>query len=140
VSSAGAKEEGMKRGIVVFAAIAIVATGAVSVTAAPPVMMHCAGHETADKVEGEGTFVVGDVTITVDGPTVYFTDAVGNPVVVEFCVKAAGSNSGVQTGSSFTVDWVNKGGNTPDISYVVLFGEVDEETPPVEEEPPIVEE
>ncbi|HEX6330330.1 MAG TPA: hypothetical protein VF129_03460 [Actinomycetota bacterium] len=68
----------------------------------------------------------------------YFTDVVGDPVEVDFCVKAAGSNSGVQTGSSFAVDWVNGGEQIPDNSYVVLFGDSGEEDPASdsEEDPP----
>jgi hypothetical protein len=111
----------MRKTFVAFTTLAIMALGAVGATAAPP--SHCDGHsdEGVTKVEGQGTFDLGGLVVTVDGPTVTFTDGAGNPVVVSFCVKAAVGNSGVRVGSSFTVDWLNGGGQTPDISYVVVY-------------------
>jgi hypothetical protein len=51
---------------------------------------------------------------------------------MQFCVKAGTDNSGLETGSSFTVDWLNNGGQTPDISYVVVYGSGEGEEPPGE--------
>jgi len=84
---------------------------------------HCADHndEAFTKVDGQGVFTVDGLVVTVDGPNVSFTDEAGDPIVVDFCVKAADGNSGVVTGSSFTVNWLNNGGQTPDISYVVVY-------------------
>lgn len=130
----------MKRVLVGVAVLATVfAMGAVGVSADMPTF-HCVGNgdESFTKVEGQGVFEVDGIVVTVDGSTVTFTDADGNPVVVDLCVKAAGSNSGIVTGSSFTVDWTNEGGNVPDISYVVLFGsgECEFESCEPTEEPP----
>lgn len=108
----------------------VLALGAVGAWAAPPVS-HCDGHNdgTVTKVEGQGVFDVGGLVVTVDGPTVTFTDGAGTTVDVSFCVKAALGNSGVVVGSSFTVNWLNNGGQTPDISYVVVYGDGGEECP-----------
>lgn len=58
-----------------------------------------------------------------------------------FCVKAALNNSGIVTGTSFTVNWLNEGGQVPDISYAVFYdqGETPTESPTEEstEEPTI---
>jgi hypothetical protein len=48
-------------------------------------------------------------------------------VTRQFCVKASTGNSGLQTGSSYTVEWTNNGGQTPDISYVVVYGPGEED-------------
>lgn len=100
----------------------VLGTGIVSASAAPE--FHCFAHDDPafTKVEGQGTFVIDGVVVTVSGPTVSFADEYGNPVTLEFCVKASGGNSDTVTGSSYTVDWTNRGGQTPDISYVVVYG------------------
>lgn len=50
---------------------------------------------------------------------------VGNTVTfdypVTFCVKAGNYNSGKITGTTFTVNWYNKGNQTPDISSVAVY-------------------
>ncbi|MGQ0668470.1 MAG: hypothetical protein ACT4PO_02155 [Actinomycetota bacterium] len=115
----------MKKTFVALTVLAITgALGAVGVSAAPAVS-HCDGHNDASvtKVEGQGVFDIGGLVVTVDGPTVTFTDGAGNPVDVLFCVKAALGNSGLEFGSSFTVDLPNDGGQIPDISYVVVYGD-----------------
>ncbi len=114
----------MKKAFVTFAALTwVLALGTVAANAASPVS-HCSGHNdpTFTKAEGQGAFDVDGIVVTVAGPTVSFADELGNPIVVEFCVKAALGNSGAQVGSSFTVDWLNNGGQVPDISYTVVYG------------------
>lgn len=90
----------------------------VPASAAPPVDLHCPDHNSASviKIEGEGTFVVDGVTAVVSGATVTFNSD------VEFCVKASTQNSGVLIGTDFTVNWLTRGGQTPGISYVVIYG------------------
>jgi len=81
---------------------------------------------------GSGFFDIDGtiVNFDIDGPTVTFTDSEGDPLVVIFCVKAANLASGELTGSEFTVDWLNTGGQTPNISYIVVYGLPDEEETP----------
>ena len=113
----------MKKTLIAFAVLtSVLALGTVAATASP--VAHCSGHNDPafTKVEGQGVFDVDGIVVTVAGPTVTFTDAFGNPVDVDFCVKAALGNSGDQSGSSFTVDWTNNGGQIPDMSYTVVHG------------------
>lgn len=104
------------------------------VSAAPAPDMHCNLHETTPKAEGAavapgstGTIVVGGesvgYTISADGRTVTFTQS------VEFCIKASLANSGLLSGTTSTVDWLNPGDNVPGISYFVVYG-LNEETEP----------
>jgi hypothetical protein len=112
----------MKKVTVIVAVFAwVVALGAMGMASAATA--HCAGHNDAsfDKLEGQGTFTIHGVVVTVDGDTVSFEDELGNPVEVVFCVKAGTGESGELTGSSFSVSWLNGGGQTPDISYVVVY-------------------
>jgi hypothetical protein len=122
----------VRRTLLLLAVVASVF--ALNTALAQSAVAHCEGHNdgSATKVEGQGVFFVGDVVVSVDGPSVSFTDAAGNPVVMQFCVKAGTDNSGLETGSSFTVDWLNDGGQTPDISYVVVYGSGEGEEPPGE--------
>jgi hypothetical protein len=47
---------------------------------------------------------------------------------VSFCVKGgAANNSGYQSGTSYTVDFENDGGQIPDISHVVIYAFLEEE-------------
>ena len=72
--------------------------------------------------------LIGDtvVRVVVDGKTVTFTDAAtGEPFNVDsFCVKAGNTNSGPQSGSSYTVNFDNQGGQFPDISNLVIYASV----------------
>lgn len=45
------------------------------------------------------------------------------PAGTVFCVKAGTGNSGlvVSDGSTWTVDWLNNGGETPAISYYIVY-------------------
>ena len=63
------------------------------------------------------------VEVTVSGTNVTFSEA------VNFCVKAANGNSGGQSGTSYDVDFTNRGGNHPNISNVVIYGLVDDKDP-----------
>ena len=110
------------RRLLVLSLMVVTVGGLFGTSAASAATTHCPDHTTETKFEGAGTFQVDGITVTVMGRTVTFTDANGDPVVVEFCVKAGPSDSGVQTGSSFTVNWLNNGGNRPAISYVVFYG------------------
>lgn len=100
---------------------------ATPVSADPTPDKHCDLHDTTPKAEGAavapgttGTIMVGGesvgYTISADGKTVTFTES------VEFCVKASLDNSGAQSGTTFTVDWLNPGDNVPGISYFVVYG------------------
>ena len=122
----------MRRIVVGLAAIATVFAMTTVAASAGPQTSHCAGYsdEAFTKVEGQGAFTVGTLVIVVDGPSVTFTDGEGSPVTAEFCVKAATGISGTVSGSSFTVNWLNGGGQTPDISYVILYGGGDDEEDP----------
>jgi hypothetical protein len=98
---------------------------------------HCPDHEghpgkvqaSGDPAAADQTIVVDgqDVQVVIEGKTVEFFDENGDPIVVEFCIKAADLAGGKETGSSGTVDWVNHGGQIPDISYVVVYKVVEEE-------------
>jgi hypothetical protein len=86
---------------------------------------HCPGEPGGNdfKAEGSTTFVIDgqEVNVNISGDTVTFTDENGDPISVSFCIKAGEGSSGVLTGSSGSVTWDNGGGQTPDISYVVVF-------------------
>jgi hypothetical protein len=56
-----------------------------------------------------------EVTVTIASPNVTFSES------VTFCVKAGNFHSGVMTGSSFTVTWLNNGGQVPGISHDELY-------------------
>jgi hypothetical protein len=62
-----------------------------------------------------------NVNVSNDGKSVTFTDENGDPIVVEFCIKAADLAGGKQTDSSGSVTWLNHGGQTPEISYIVVY-------------------
>jgi hypothetical protein len=68
-----------------------------------------------------GTFTVDGVqvtyTVSADGETITFSRA------VSFCVKGGSDdNSGVISGTTFTVDFLNDGANTPTISNFTVYG------------------
>jgi len=90
------------------------------VAAQQPVDLQCPDGGTEFKTSG----VYEGVTVTIDGKTVTFSQE------VEFCVKAADGNSGVLTGASYTVDFLNNGNQFPDISHVVVYRVIPTPTPP----------
>jgi hypothetical protein len=52
----------------------------------------------------------------------FWKDADGTiPANMSFCVKGSNTNSGTQTGSEYTVDFDNQGGNLPRISNIVIY-------------------
>lgn len=96
---------------------------------------HCPDHRDNPKVEAQGDPAQADETITVDGrevrvlvegSEVEFFDENGQPIVVEFCIKAADEHGGVEEGHRGEVTWTSSGGQAPDISYVVVYAVVDE--------------
>jgi hypothetical protein len=69
---------------------------------------HCPDHQdNPGKIEVDDSF----------GPTVTL------PAGTEFCVKAGTGASGilVSDGNPYTVTWTNRGGQTPDISYYIVY-------------------
>jgi hypothetical protein len=116
----------MRKLLTRVAVAALMVTPVVGVAPAVAATQHCPGHSSEVKIEGEGTTTVTvggeSVTVTVSGSTVTFSSE------VEFCVKAGTSTSGVLVGDTYTVDFTNRGGKIPDISYVVIY-DVKEECP-----------
>ena len=104
--------------IIMLALVLALALPGSLVVAAEEDMM-CYGHNDPAialiKFEGPGTFYYEGVVVVVSGATVTFSQP------VRFCVKAGTSNSGEQTGTSYTVDFENTGGQFPDISHVVIY-------------------
>ncbi len=103
------------------------------VAATQPEDLHCPGEPggnewkvdvsadpTAGSFDVDGTMVWYEIS----GPDVSFfaDEAMTEPLEVTFCVKAATNNSGELTGSGFHVNWLNNGDQTPDISYLVVYG------------------
>ena len=88
--------------------------------------MHCTDHNAAGviKVESSKTITIDGqmVKVVISGPTVKFYDSNNAPVSVSFCLKASTKNSGKLTGSTGTVSFLNNGGQTPDISYIAVYG------------------
>ena len=95
----------------------------------------CPDPEAGDFADGStsanetGQFTIDDVdvyyAVSADGKTIsFFSDADHeDPISVEFCVKGGSAdNSGVRTGSTYTVDFLNSGGQTPAISNFVVYG------------------
>ena len=85
----------------------------------------------------EGSFAIDGTTVhyvvSADGKTIsFFADAAHtDPIEVEFCVKGGSAeNSGVQTGSTYTVDFENGGGQNPAISNFVVYSVVVPPPPP----------
>ena len=70
-----------------------------------------------ETVDVDGTMV----TVTISDQTVSFSDDAGQPIEVTFCVKSSDDNSGTQTGSSWTVQLENGGGQAPAISHVIVY-------------------
>lgn len=79
---------------------------------------HCPDHEVTLKIEvgtSPSSGSMYELDYVIDGPTVTFEQ------VVTFCVKAGPYAGEKITGTTFTVDWLNKGDQTPNISYVVVY-------------------
>lgn len=100
---------------------------------------HCPDHRDNPKVEAQGDPAQADETITVDGQEVRvvidgseveFFDENDQPLTVEFCIKAGDDHGGIEEGHRGEVTWTSSGGQTPDISYVVVYAVVDEPAEP----------
>jgi hypothetical protein len=87
-----------------------------------------AAHSDTDQCPAGGTTFSSSgtfdgITVTISGPTVTFSPV---PTSIDFCVKAATTAKSLDegdltAGGSFTVDWLNNGGQTPDISHIVIY-------------------
>jgi cysteine-rich repeat protein len=106
---------------IIFAAVMVIGlTGlvATTVSADPPPDMHCPDGGT--KFESEsGSQTINGVTVTWGNSQVTVTGG-----SVSFCVKAATQNSGIITindGQTWTINWLNDGGQIPAISYIVIY-------------------
>ncbi len=100
---------------------------------------HCPDHEGhPNKVENPDSGSVHNVTV--DNTTVwlhfsddlesveFFADENGTiPIAVEFCIKAGDKAGGKETGIEGHVSWENNGGQTPGISYVIVYRIIDDE-------------
>ena len=80
------------------------------------------------KLDADGTWEPADYVF----PSGFEWEIVGKTVTfsqpVSFCVKGgAANNSGYQSGTSYTVDFENDGGQIPDISHVVIYAFLEEE-------------
>lgn len=120
----------------------MVAAPANAVAGGKPTGMHCADHQTELKVEvpGDWDFSVDgpyvevvsvydttteayiDVTVTIDGTGVSFSSDEYTLESVDFCIKGGTDSTGLISGLSGTTEGIpNRGGNAPNISYVVLY-------------------
>ena len=82
-----------------------------------PEDQHCPSGWLYKAPEGEGTLPQG-LNININGKSVSFN------MQAEFCVKAGTGNSGVKSGTGYTVDFENNGGQNPNISYVAIYAVV----------------
>jgi hypothetical protein len=87
----------------------------------------------------EGSFVIDGTTVyyvvTDEGHTIsfYADEEHEEAIEVEFCVKGGSAeNSGIETGSTYTVDFFNGGDQHPAISNFVVYGLVEPPPPPDE--------
>jgi hypothetical protein len=107
-----------------------------------PASQHCADHRTATKVEVprgwdfgvDGPYVATvsvldtttgeliEVTVTIDGTGVVFSSTEHELEDASFCIKGGPANTGPLGGTSGDTGSIpNRGGQAPDISYVVLY-------------------
>jgi hypothetical protein len=107
-----------------------------------PTDLHCADHRSEMKVEvpdgwdfsvdGPYVEVVSvydttteeyiDVTVTIDGASVGFSAEGYVLESVDFCIKGGPKSTGPMSGlSGDTGSIANRGGNSPDVSYVVVY-------------------
>ena len=121
------------RFIGILAILAMIMAFAAPVAADAP--NDCPDPETGDFAD-PSTGPDEEGSFTIDGTTVYYVVSDGgqtisfysdldheDPISVQFCLKGGSAeNSGVQTGSTFTVDFENSGGQNPGISNFVVYG------------------
>ena len=121
------------RGIGILAVLAMIMAFAAPVAADAP-------NDCPDAAEGDfvDSSTAGGETgsFTIDGTTVYYAvsddgktisffsdEEMETPLAVTFCVKGGSAgNSGVETASVYTVDFLNSGGQNPAISNFVVYG------------------
>jgi hypothetical protein len=103
---------------------------------------HCPDHRTETKVEVprdwdfdvDGPYVetvsvldtatgeLIEVTVTIDGTTVVLSSADHELEDASFCIKGGARHTGVLSGTSGNTDSIpNRGGRSPEVSYVVLY-------------------
>jgi hypothetical protein len=125
-NQSGERVRGLKKVLFVFAAalatVAFYATPALAVESG-----NCphgvATFDSSGTWDPDGVPASGDeVTVTIASPTVTFSES------VTFCVKAGNFNSGVITGTTFTVTWdadgnPDNGVQIPGISHVELYAQ-----------------
>jgi hypothetical protein len=118
-----------------------------------PMDLHCADHQSEMKVEvpsdwdfyedGPYVEVVSvydtttedyiDVTVTIDGKTVTFSSDEYELEDVDFCIKGGPNQTGPLSGLMGNTDSIpNRGGNAPDVSYVVVYAVTTVDTTVVE--------
>jgi hypothetical protein len=123
-------------------ALSMMAGSATAQERGRPGDLHCANHQSEAKVDvpsgwdfgADGPYVAVvsvydttteeyiDVTVTVDGKTVTFSSDDHELEDVEFCIKGGPNNTGPLSGLTGNTDTIpNRGGQTPDISYVVVY-------------------
>lgn len=104
---------------------------------------HCPDHQGhPNKVDNPGANSTHNVTV--DNVTVWlsFNETLHSveffadenltvPIAVEFCIKAGDRAGGKETGIEGHVSWKNQGGQTPEISYVVVYKIIDDDPEPV---------
>jgi hypothetical protein len=117
VKQSGGEVRGLKKLLVVLAALATVAFYATPALAADPQSGQCEASGTSISPPG-GT--VDGVTFTISGSTVSVSGG-----SAELCVKAGNANSGnitLNDGESYTVDFdLNPAGQPPGISHIIVI-------------------
>ena len=127
-----------KRAFSVLAATSLALGLMAAPAVAKPADLHCSDHQTETKIEiddgwtGSQTVTVTDVgtgedvdvVVTVEGGQVSFEAA--DPDVTlgsaAFCLKGGPANTGLLSGTTGDTSSIpNRGGQEPDISYVVLY-------------------
>ncbi len=110
------------KAFIALAIVTLLATIA-STNYSPPPDLLCPDEASGLKIETDsGSQTIDGVTVTWGNSQVSVSGG-----SVTFCVKAATSNSGKITlndGETWTVDWLNDGGQTPAISHIVIYGVV----------------
>lgn len=126
--------------LAMLATIALLLSAFATVSPVRAVTEHCDSHDAEGVVKIEegtdpaaGWFELDGTTVhyVLDDDSVSFFDGDGadkQPLDVEFCVKASNTQSGPLTGSSHTVTLENNGGQTPAISYFVVYGVIEGDT------------
>jgi hypothetical protein len=113
-------------GLFIVALVAMLILAVTPAAAEPPNGMHCPSGWTW-KSDG-GTPPPNGIQVVIVGPEVWFYDANGNLIDVEFCMKAATQSSGKLIGSHGEVGWYNQNSQPFDISHIVIYRVIDMST------------